>query len=109
LACPLTTMISMNLGGEGQRFCQSPHLARHDVTRRSGLSATEHDWGRGRAFNIGAPNRLRLPPALKVRSPQRIVSLQYLYGQIELQFLRIEARCGATDTILRAPYKAWLK
>jgi hypothetical protein len=51
-----------------------------------------------------------VPPVLKVRSPQRIVSLQHLYDQIELQFLSIEAsRSGATDTILRAPYKAWFK
>ena len=53
---------------------------------------------------------MRLPPPLEIRSPQRIVSLQYLYDQIELQFLSIEAsRCGATNIILREPFKACFK
>ena len=55
--------------GEGQGFGQSPHLARHDATRRSGLSATERCRGRRCAFDIAAPHRLRIPPSLDIRSP----------------------------------------
>ena len=51
-----------------------------------------------------------MPPPLKIRAPQRIVSLQYLYDQIAIQCLSIEAaRCGAADTILREPYKVCFK
>jgi hypothetical protein len=51
-----------------------------------------------------------MPPPLKIRSPQRIVSLQYLHDQIELQGLSIGvSRYGAGDTILREPYKVWFE
>jgi len=49
-----------------------------------------------------------MPPPLNIRSPQRIVSLQHLYNQIELKSLTIHAlRCSATDTITREPYTVW--
>jgi hypothetical protein len=88
----------------------SKAIARHDTTRRSGLSATGRNCGRGYALDIAAPHRLRMPPHFKIRSPRRIVSLQHLHDQIELKSLSIEAsRCGDIDTILREPYKVCFK
>src|SRR5204862_5201469 len=103
-------MVAMGLGGEGQCFRQSPHLARHDATRRSGLSATERYWGRGCVLDIAAPHRLRMPPHLKIRSPQWVVSLQHPQDQIELESLSIEASgCAATRTVTPEPCKVCVK
>jgi hypothetical protein len=44
-----------------------------------------------------------VPPPLKIRSPQRIVSLQHLHYQIELESLR----CSDIDTVTREPYKVF--
>ena len=45
-----------------------------------------------------------MPPTLKIRSPQRIVSLQHLHHQIEFKSLSIDAsRSSAIDTIVRDP------
>jgi hypothetical protein len=51
-----------------------------------------------------------VPPPLKIRSPQRIVSLQHLHHKIELKSLSIDAsRCSAIDTITRDSYKVYFK
>ena len=51
-----------------------------------------------------------MPPPLKIRSPQWVVSWQHLYDQIELKSLSIEAsRCAATDTITPELYKVCIK
>jgi hypothetical protein len=77
-------MVSMGLGGEGQGFHQSPHFARHDATWRPGLSAAERKSRQEHAFKIVAPHLpVSVPPPLKIRSPQRIVSLQHLHHQID--------------------------
>jgi hypothetical protein len=51
-----------------------------------------------------------MPPPLQIRSPQRVVPLQYACDHIELQSSSIEAsRCCATNTILRERYKVCFK
>jgi len=51
-----------------------------------------------------------VPPPLKIRSPQRIVSLQHRHHKIELKSLSIDAlRCSAIDTITRDSYKVCFK
>jgi hypothetical protein len=48
-----------------------------------------------------------MPPLLKIRSPQRVVSLQHFYNQIELRI--VAPGRGATSTITREPYKVCFK
>jgi len=40
------------------------------ISYETRLSPTERYWGWGCAFDIAAPHRSRMPPPLKIRSPQ---------------------------------------